>query len=262
MKYFAKHWVLPIFLNIVAAYIWGCVEYGKGYDAGLVAGRKDALSAFSEETVDIVLKRNLKIDQALLQREKSLTARLKKQEDKFKAWLHKEEDDFRQGQAEEEAEFRRGLDELISTRYGKILLETQTASYEDGETTGYAKGRKFGQSECRSVCDRNLEDFKSYGRLWLRFVEAVRHYQEVNPRTATEMRSYAEAIVEIAGQGRAAAAGMADQLNSQVDAIGQALEAGNLERGKELIRSLESTLGAKGEAWQRHYQTIVMFAQG
>jgi len=252
----------PIATSLVASVIWGWFEYNRGYDAGHIAGRNDALSAFSQETVEIVLERNLQIDQALTAREQLLNERLAEKKATADALLQQQEAAFRKRLAEEEVEFRRGLDELVRARYGAILLETQTASYEQGKTAGYADGRAFGQTECQLACDRSLEDFKSSGRLWLRFADSVRGYLEVDPRTETEMRSRAEAIVNIALQGRAATAALASQLNSQVDEIARALEQNDLERIKELIRSLALTLEAKGEVWQRNYRIIVLQDQG
>jgi len=248
VKKFAKELLIGVPIALVVAWGISYVEYKRGYSLGLENGKIAAFAEFSDDTIDLVISRNLKIDQAL-------EAKKKENEEKFK----KDKQNNEERLAEEEEKFRIKLGNLVAEQYRKELLKVQQSGFDKGLNDGISLGKKTGRQECQSACQTSIEELKSYGRLWLEFTEQIRLFEKINPLTETELRSRAEAIIVVADVGRAAATGLAKQFNSQVDEIRNALKKNDLKRVREIVSALSTTLKAKGEAYQRNYNIIVSY---
>ncbi|MCR9195036.1 MAG: hypothetical protein NXH88_09905 [Hyphomonas sp.] len=210
-------------VGLLVAYLYGSSQFNTGYDEGFDQGRIDAVSDFSDETIDLVLERNLKIDQAIDTRKANAESDIADEKAAHQSQIQEERIAFESELDGREAQFVASLDTLIDERYSSELENADRTDYD----RGYSDGKVYGEDEAtrisQAACESAMADFRSYGRLWNAFSDAIWSYVEEKPVTETAMRSRAEAIVEIASEGRRSALGLAAQLNSQVDQIAAAL---------------------------------------
>ncbi|MDJ0825076.1 MAG: hypothetical protein QNJ16_06180 [Rhodobacter sp.] len=150
--------------------------------------------------------------------------------------------------AEEEAGFRANLATLVSERY--------QAELETARSQSYAKGVSVGKDQADARCQLLVGEFSRSGALWRGFESAVEDLVSIEIVTETRIISLAEAIVEIADQGRSASERLREQLNDQVEKIRDALNEGDLERVRELALALEKTLPVKREIWEASFSVL------
>lgn len=228
----------------ITAPLSGVVGWHKGFRSG-------SIQAGIEVSEEITAQREL--------REKAFKDKLAKERTAFDEQLGKDRVAFEQELDQRGKIHAANLEQIVTERYNNRLIAEKDA----GHTLGYDEGKKegitIGESSCKSECERSLEELKMYGRLWRAFTHSVYTFTESNPKKETDMRSLANAIVTIAHDGRQAAAGMASQLDGEIDAIKAALKDNDLERVKELIRTLQETLGTKAEIWNSNYRMTTVY---
>lgn len=222
--------------------------YGWGYNDGFRAGTTKGVAEISKELEDEIENRRREFEQ-----------NLEKRKSDFEQQLTNRKKEFEEDLEGRKRKFEADLDNIVEQRYSDRLIEAHQEGIDKGMAKGYSDGMAYGRKECQSACERRIEELNSYGRLWASFVNSVNRFVEKNPRTETEMRSLALAIVNTAETGREAASKLVPQLNGLVNEIAEALKAGDLETVKELIKALQPTLDTKGEAWRKNFEILTRY---